>query len=377
MIGITKFNCAIGGVKKHTKITGHNRRFERPRTQTPDLAWRFAGGEYRCSYLSIESQICNSPGNQSAKISAAHSAKLFAQSSAKISADQSGQYFAGFKYETLSYPNPDIPNRGEITLFAKGDFSHLSNVGNSRHLSRIEYLLGGTARCIVEFSQSIKKGSTANATSLNCIFLRYLINQSGHHSVNRHRRKVQLSDDLVLRLSDLSFFSQASITHDEKFELSRSTLESISSSNSCGKRMFFNCDFLFMFPVDMSLCSVYLDCVYTLYNKKLKIKSLDLYTHYNLMCLHTLFCLGAKYSNAPKCANTIEAFNHNVNRGNSMAMYKSTQTHPKFTWRFAECQENKATYHTATAYTEDEARSQLPDLPLVFTARIRREVSYA
>ncbi|WP_235843712.1 host cell division inhibitor Icd-like protein [Morganella psychrotolerans] len=58
-------------------------------------------------------------------------------------------------------------------------------------------------------------------------------------------------------------------------------------------------------------------------------------------------------------------------------MYKSTQTHPKFTWRFAECQENKATYHTATAYTEDEARSQLPDLPLVFTARIRREVSYA
>ncbi|OBU10776.1 host cell division inhibitor Icd-like protein [Morganella psychrotolerans] len=58
-----------------------------------------------------------------------------------------------------------------------------------------------------------------------------------------------------------------------------------------------------------------------------------------------------------------------------MAMYKSTQTHPEFTWRFAECQENKATYHHVTAHTEDEARSLLPNLPLVFTARIRQEVS--
>lgn len=43
-----------------------------------------------------------------------------------------------------------------------------------------------------------------------------------------------------------------------------------------------------------------------------------------------------------------------------------------FTWRFAECQENKATYHHVTAHTEDEARSLLPGLLLVFTARIRQ-----
>lgn len=47
-----------------------------------------------------------------------------------------------------------------------------------------------------------------------------------------------------------------------------------------------------------------------------------------------------------------------------------------FTWRFAECQENKAIYHHVTAHTEDEARSQLPGLLLVFTARIRQGVNY-
>ncbi|MBW5406025.1 host cell division inhibitor Icd-like protein [Morganella morganii] len=47
-----------------------------------------------------------------------------------------------------------------------------------------------------------------------------------------------------------------------------------------------------------------------------------------------------------------------------------------FTWRFAECQENKATYHHVIAHTEDEARSQLPGLLLVFTARIRQGVNY-
>ena len=48
-----------------------------------------------------------------------------------------------------------------------------------------------------------------------------------------------------------------------------------------------------------------------------------------------------------------------------------------FTWRFAECQENKATYHHVTAHSEDEARLLLPGLLLVFTARIRQGVNHA
>lgn len=49
---------------------------------------------------------------------------------AKVSAGQSAKYFAGLSGEALSYPNPDIPNRGEITPF-------------------------------VEFCESIKKGSVS------------------------------------------------------------------------------------------------------------------------------------------------------------------------------------------------------------------------
>ncbi|WP_338141934.1 host cell division inhibitor Icd-like protein [Morganella morganii] len=73
--------------------------------------------------------------------------------------------------------------------------------------------------------------------------------------------------------------------------------------------------------------------------------------------------------------NTIEASNHNVNRGNSMAMYKSTQTHPKFKWRFFSCQQSR--YFTVEARSEQEARSMLPDAPCLFSARIRQGVNHA
>lgn len=59
---------------------------------------------------------------------------------------------------------------------------------------------------------------------------------------------------------------------------------------------------------------------------------------------------------------------HNVNRGNTMAMYKSTQTHPKFLWRFFSCQQFK--YFLVEATNEQEARSMLPDSPCIFSARI-------
>ncbi len=72
--------------------------------------------------------------------------------------------------------------------------------------------------------------------------------------------------------------------------------------------------------------------------------------------------------------NTAEAFNHNVKRSNTMAMYKSTQTHPKFLWRFFSCQQSK--YFSVEATSEQEARSMLPDSPCLFSARIRKEVAH-
>ncbi|HIH8354478.1 TPA: host cell division inhibitor Icd-like protein, partial [Escherichia coli] len=40
---------------------------------------------------------------------------------------------------------------------------------------------------------------------------------------------------------------------------------------------------------------------------------------------------------------------------------------PEFIWRFYSCQ--KRHYHFVIASTEDEARSQLPDAPCIFSAR--------
>ncbi|HHR6022448.1 host cell division inhibitor Icd-like protein [Proteus sp. GOKU] len=50
-----------------------------------------------------------------------------------------------------------------------------------------------------------------------------------------------------------------------------------------------------------------------------------------------------------------------------MAMYKSTQTRPKFLWRFFSCQQFK--YFIVIASSEQEARSMLPDSPCLFSAR--------
>lgn len=272
MTGIAEFNYAIGGVKNHTKITGHNRGFESLITLTPDLAWRFAGGEYRCSYLSIESQICNSPGN--------------------------------------------------------------------------------------------KKGSTANATSLNCIFLRYPINQSSHHSVNRRWRKVQLSDCLVLRCRRL-ISALTAVTINCALLSPSSRFFSKSVTTSCGKRAFSCCDLLLVELVAITGSPFdWCDSVYAKKNviKGLKCDSLRGSVKSNGAIHHIA---------TPRSAtHTIEASNHNVMESYDMAMHKSTQTHPKFKWRFFSCQQSR--YFTVEACSEQEARSLLPDAPCLFSARFRQ-----
>lgn len=106
-----------------------------------------------------------------------HSANILAQPSAKASAGQSAKFYAGLKYETLSRPNPYIPNRGEITPF-KG-FIGVTTRGyiefcqpiNDR---RVEFSESIKKDC-VEFFESIKKGSVS--TTL-CVFdIKYRANQ--------------------------------------------------------------------------------------------------------------------------------------------------------------------------------------------------------
>lgn len=275
------FNSAIGGVKKDTEITGHNCGFGILIILTPDLAYHSAGGvkaEYRCSYLSIESQICNSPGN--------------------------------------------------------------------------------------------KKGSTANATSLNCIFLKYQLNQSIHYSVSRCWRKVQLSDCLALRcLRLISAF--AAVTRKPAVLSPSSFNISISLITSCGIRTVVICDFAFFAPVAIT-DTPYVWCI-SVYAKKTILKALK------CISLDASFKskgeIHLEKQNPDNAENTGGVSNHNVMESYDMAMYKSTQTHPKFKWRFFSCQQSR--YFTVEARSEQEARSMLPDAPCLFSARIRQGVNHA
>ncbi|ELI9034366.1 host cell division inhibitor Icd-like protein [Morganella morganii] len=117
-------------------------------------------------------------GNQSDKLSSGHSANILAQSSAKGSAGQSAKFYAGLKYETLSRPNPDISNRGEITPF-KG-FIGVTTRGEIEFCQFIkkdcvEFCESIKSDRGVEFLESIKKGSVS--TTL-CVFdIKYRANQ--------------------------------------------------------------------------------------------------------------------------------------------------------------------------------------------------------
>ena len=143
-----------------------------------------------------------------------------------------------------------------------------------------------------------------------------------------------------------------------------------SATTSCGKRAFSCCDLLLIELVAISESPYsWCDSVYAKINviKGLKCDSLR----------GNFISVGAIHQIAtPRSArNTIEAFNHNVIRGNTMAMYKSTQTHPKFLWRFFSCQQSK--YFSVEASHEKEARSLLPDSPCLLSARIRQEGDHA
>ncbi len=143
-----------------------------------------------------------------------------------------------------------------------------------------------------------------------------------------------------------------------------------SATTSCGKRAFSCCDLLLIELVAISESPYsWCDSVYAKINviKGLKCDSLR----------GNFISVGAIHQIAtPRSArNTIEAFNHNVKWSNTMAMYKSTQTHPKFKWRFFSCQQSK--YFSVEASNEKEARSLLPDSPCLFSARIRQEGDHA
>lgn len=191
------------------------------------------------------------------------------------------------------------------------------------------------------------------------------------------------SDCLFFRFSDLSFFSHASITHDEKLELSRSTSMLIFSIKSSGNLIPLYCDLLFLCPVAIS--EFQSKCFNTIENT-IKISSIEVFKQKQLgvfkqiivTYLNTLIGCAKKKQSPAGADNTYRASNHNVNWSNTMAMYKSTQTHPKFTFYFLAVRRAdlcaKPCRQSITAIDERAARKMLvAEYVLFFAGRVPAE----
>lgn len=82
---------------------------------------------------------------------------------------------------------------------------------------------------------------------------------------------------------------------------------SISSITSWGKRIFFICDLLLMFPVAIRMSGYFEVCTH--YTKRCVDKTLDTVAHLNLICIYTNDC--GVYTATPRSArNTCRASNH-------------------------------------------------------------------
>lgn len=183
-----------------------------------------------------------------------------------------------------------------------------------------------------------------------------------------------------LRCSAFSLRPQASSTHAEKLApefsaFSRSTLASISSIMSCGKRIFFVADFALTDFVAITLPQI---GVGTPYIKKEYKNSLDVWPHFKLdWCGRTLFCRCGN-SEARQCANTNRASYHKpLSEVTVMADNQSTQTRPEFTWLFLATPDHTPECTPVVlrfdADTEDKARAAFPGWDLVFAAKIRAQ----
>lgn len=127
-----------------------------------------------------------------------------------------------------------------------------------------------------------------------CFLLIVLTCKAMRRSTSRHGADSDYSDSLAFRrCSYFNLRPQASKTHAEKLALglvnfSCSTLASIPSISSCGNRIFFFADLLFVLPLDID--APHLNGLYgrTQYSKKNEMLSIDMCAHMILICAHSL-----------------------------------------------------------------------------------------
>ncbi|HEA8669957.1 TPA: host cell division inhibitor Icd-like protein [Escherichia coli] len=157
---------------------------------------------------------------------------------------------------------------------------------------------------------------------------------------------------------------------------------SISSITSWGKRIFFICDLLLMFPVAIRMSGYFEVCTH--YTKRCVDKTLDTVAHLNLICIHTNYC--SVYTATPRSGGTLAGrLTTNDSKIIEVAMRNHT-IHPqgrdshnlnKYIWRFIALSTAQPRVITIEATSEQEARLQSPDgCVMVFAARIRQEVRH-
>ncbi|WP_441006511.1 host cell division inhibitor Icd-like protein [Escherichia coli] len=196
-----------------------------------------------------------------------------------------------------------------------------------------------------------------------------------------------------LALRRCSYFNlrpQASKTHAEKLALglvnfSCSTLASIPSISSCGNRMFFFADLLFVFPLDIGTPHLNGFDGRTQYSKKSEKLSIDMCAHVILICAHSLGCIAQIKQRPAVLATHAGRLTTNDSNSIEVAMLNHT-THPqgrdshnlnKYIWRFIALSTAQPRVITIEATSEQEARQQSPDgCVMVFAARIRQEVRH-
>ncbi len=197
-----------------------------------------------------------------------------------------------------------------------------------------------------------------------------------------------------LALRRCSYFNlrpQASKTHAEKLALglvnfSCSTLASIPSISSCGNRMFFFADLLFVFPLDIGTPHLNGFDGRTQYSKKSEKLSIDMCAHMILICAHSLGCIAQIKQRPAVLATHAGRLTTNDSKSIEVAMLNHT-THPqgrdshnlnKYIWRFIALSTAQPRVIHIEATSEQEARQQSPaGCVMVFAARIRQEVHHA
>lgn len=257
---------------------------------------------------------------------------------------------------SLSESHTNLVISGQLQKTLRVTFGYLQTSLNSLILSKSAIGVSRETKHEQYSGSGKEKGSTVNAT---------LWDYSDGSALD------------FLRCSILSLRPQASSTHDEKLTVglssfSRSTLASIWSISSWGKRIPFVADLLFFALVAIKRSPLSVMTPYTNLERK---KRVDVPQHLALMCPNTLLAHGVKKATPQSATNTSEASNHNVNEAYTMALQHSTQTRPKFQYLFlAVCRSDlnaKPHRESVTAHSEQDARRSLAgQFVLSFAGRI-------